>query len=67
MRVSINGKEYELARDSVCCEELLKTVGISKDGLIAEVDGKVFTVTQLSDAVVKDGSKVELIRIMGGG
>jgi len=67
MKFTVNGKEYSLERDTVCCEEMLDKVGISKDGLIAEIDGRVFTVTQFSEAVVKDGSKVELIRIMGGG
>ncbi len=67
MKILINGKEHELNCDVACCDDLLKNIGLSRDGLIAEIDGKVFTVPQFSDAVIKDGSKIELIKIMGGG
>ena len=67
MKILVNGKEHNLNCDTACCNDLLKNIGLSKNGTIAEIDGKVFTVTQFNEAVIKDGSKVELIKIMGGG
>lgn len=67
MKVTINGKEHSIQAESLSCEDLLSKVDIPKDGLIAEVDGRIYTVTQLGSATVRDGSKIELIRIMGGG
>lgn len=67
MRFFVNGEEHNFKHSTLCCEELLEQMGVSKDGLIAEIDGKVFTVTQFKEALIKEGSKIELIRMMGGG
>lgn len=67
MRCFVNGVEHDFEHATLCCEALLEHIGVPKDGLIAEIDGKVFTVTQFKEAVIKDGSKVEFIRMMGGG
>ncbi len=67
MKITINDKEYLFEDNELQLVSILKKLDVSQAGLIAEVDGKVFNNNELNDAVVKDGSKVELIKIFGGG
>lgn len=67
MKITVNDKQYDLNRTEMTCSELLSNIKIDTTGLIVELDGKIYTAQQFNDAVVKDGSKLELIRIMGGG
>ena len=68
MNVYINGELRTLSVGPlVDCETLLNNIGLDKNGLVAEIDGKVYTVDKFSTAMIKDGSRVELIRIVGGG
>lgn len=67
MKIIINDKEYIFEDNELQLVSVLKKLDVNQAGLIAEVDGKVFNNNELKDAVVKDGSKVELIKIFGGG
>ena len=67
MKILINDKEYLFEEVELKLVNLLKKLEVNQAGLIAEVDGKVFNNSELGEAVVKDGSKVELIKIFGGG
>ena len=67
MKILINDKEYLFDEVELKLVNLLKKLEVNQAGLIAEVDGKVFNNSELGEAVVKDGSKVELIKIFGGG
>jgi thiamine biosynthesis protein ThiS len=67
VKITINDKEYLFEDNELQLVSILKKLDVSQAGLIAEVDGKVFNNNELNDAVVKDGSKVELIKIFGGG
>lgn len=67
MKIFINDKEYLFEDTELKLVNLLKKLEVNQAGLIAEVDGKVFNNNELNEAVVKDGSKIELIKIFGGG
>jgi len=67
MKIFINDKEYVFEDTELKLINILKKLDVNQAGLIAEVDGKVFNNNELSDVVVKDGSKVELIKVFGGG
>ncbi len=68
MNIYINGELKTLnVGTELDCESLLKNIGLDKNGLVAEIDGKVYTVDKFSTAIIKEGSHVELIRIVGGG
>ena len=67
MKVVINDKEYMFDEGEMNLLNMLKKLDVNTSGLIAEVDGKVFNNNELENAVVKDGSNVELIKIFGGG
>jgi thiamine biosynthesis protein ThiS len=67
VRVFINDEEYFFDDDEMALTNMLKKLDVSTSGLIAEIDGKVFNNNELDKGVVKDGSKVELIKVFGGG
>jgi len=67
MKIVINDAEYIFEDTELKLVNILKKLDVNQAGLIAEVDGKVFNNNELTEAVVKDGSKVELIKIFGGG
>ena len=67
MKISINDEEYCFEDTELNLVHVLKKLDVNQSGLIAEVDGKVFNNSELGDAVVKDGSKIELIKVFGGG
>jgi len=68
MKVFINDGEYFFDDASeIKLIDMLKRLEVSTSGLIAEIDGKVFNNSELAEGVVKDGSKVELIKVFGGG
>ena len=67
MKVFINDEEYIFDDDELILLNMLKKLGVKTSGLIAEIDGKVFNNNELDKGVVKDGSKVELIKVFGGG
>jgi thiamine biosynthesis protein ThiS len=68
MKIFINDEEYLFDDSSeMKLTHMLKKLDVNSAGLIAEVDGKVFNNNELEEAVVKDGSKVELIKVFGGG
>jgi thiamine biosynthesis protein ThiS len=47
--------------------DLLEELNMPKIGLVAELDGEIIPNDKLSSKDIKDGSKIELIRIVGGG
>ncbi len=67
MKVLINDKEYIFDDEELLLTKMLKKLEVNTAGLIAEIDGKVFNNNELEEGVVKDGSKVELIKVFGGG
>lgn len=67
MKVFINDKEYIFDDEELLLTKMLKKLEVNTAGLIAEIDGKVFNNEELKNGVVKDGSKVELIKVFGGG
>ncbi|MCX6112469.1 MAG: sulfur carrier protein ThiS [Proteobacteria bacterium] len=67
MRIYLNEKEYVFDETNLTINDLLKKLNMSCMGVVAEVDGDVFNSKNFSNATIKDGSKIELIRIVGGG
>jgi len=67
VKIFINDEEYCFEDTELKLINVLKKLDVNQSGIIAEVDGKVFNNNELGDAIVKDGSKIELIKIFGGG
>lgn len=67
MKVFINDKEHSFDVNELEVSALLKELGIKPDGLVIELDNNVLTFNDFNTNLVKDGSRLELIRIFGGG
>jgi len=67
MKVIINDKEHVFDLKELALIDMLNKVNMKPTGLIVELDGMILKSNEFTDAVVKDGSRVELIRIVGGG
>ncbi|MEI6092211.1 MAG: sulfur carrier protein ThiS [bacterium] len=67
MKIFVNGNEHELEGSSITVEDVIKTVNMPSMGLVAELDGEIISNKDFSKSLIKDNSKLELIRIVGGG
>jgi len=67
MKVLVNDKEHLLEASSMTITELLEKLNIPSIGLVADLDGQIINNAELSSKNISDGSKIELIRIVGGG
>lgn len=66
MTVIVNGAPRELPDDSTI-SDLLKRLELDRDGIAVAVDLQVVPRTQHAHTRLRDGSKVEVIRAVGGG
>ena len=67
MKIYVNEKEHIFNESDLTVSDLLKKLNMSCVGVVAEVDGAVFSSDDFSNKMIKDGSRIELIRIVGGG
>ena len=67
MKVCVNGEQYSLNGSDITVEEVLKQIKMSSVGVVAELDGEIISGKDFSKSLIKENSKLELIRIVGGG
>jgi thiamine biosynthesis protein ThiS len=66
MKISINGKETEtVAGTSV--QALMDILSIKLDSAAVELNQEIVTRDKRASTTLKDGDKLEVIRIIGGG
>ena len=66
MKVTVNGKEREF-EDSTTLSEMLKRLDLDVTGMIIEKNLEVMSRSEYNNIILKDGDKVELIRLVAGG
>ena len=64
--VQINGKRQELT-GSLSLDALLEHLRIALDATAIAVNDEVIPRSQLSDTIINDGDRIEVIRAVGGG
>jgi sulfur carrier protein len=64
--VTINGNARRLDQEATI-EELLKKLGIPKEGAAIAVNGAVVPRSKHSEHMIADGDRLEIIRAVGGG
>lgn len=67
MKIYVNGMEYSLNGSDITVEDVLKQINMPSVGVVAELDGEIISNKDFSKNLIKDNSKLELIRIVGGG
>jgi len=68
MKVTVNGKEEGLPKESLTVTELLKEMKVEMPDMVSvELNGKFLERTEYDATQVKEGDKVEFLYFMGGG
>ncbi|MEI6079926.1 MAG: sulfur carrier protein ThiS [bacterium] len=67
MKIYVNDKEHSFDCAGLTINDLLQKLNMSCTGVVAELDGDVLNSKDFSNRSLSDGSKIELIRIVGGG
>lgn len=66
MKVRINGEERDVEA-GLTVGELLSALGIKLIGVAVEVNKEIVPKRNLSEAALKEGDSVEIVRMVGGG
>ncbi len=66
MRIMVNGEPRE-ARGGWTLLELLRAMGVEKDRIAVELNGRVVRARELDAVALKERDRVEIVRFVGGG
>ena len=66
MRISVNGKELEVA-DGLSVEGLLAHLGVTREYTAVAVNREVTPKSAYAATTLREGDRVEIVRPMGGG
>ncbi len=68
MKIFINDKEKDFTEiKQISVEELLKSLNIQKEGIAVCVNGDIIRKVNFHSFLIKDGDRVEIITMVGGG
>lgn len=65
MTIQLNGAMKEVSSSTVTA--LVAELGLHAETLLIEYDGKALLRSEWASAVIRDGSRIELLRIAAGG
>ena len=66
MNITCNGEQKAVDND-ISLNDLVLSLELNPQSLVAEVNGKISEQPQFSDKKPQDGDHIELIRFVGGG
>lgn len=66
VKIMLNGKEREIARDATVLD-ILNELDIKSIGIAIELNLEIVSKSKFAETVLKDGDKVEIVRMVGGG
>lgn len=66
MELIING-ERRLVADGLTAAQLLAQCAVKPEGVVVEINLAIVKRAQLPQALLKDGDRVEIVRLVGGG
>jgi len=66
MNITCNGEQKAVDND-ISLNDLVLSLELNPQSLVAEVNGKIIEQPQFSDKKLQDGDRIELIRFVGGG
>ncbi len=67
IRITVNDREFIFESDSFSVSELLSRLNIPEEGIAVCVNGDIVRKRNFSDFVIKEGDKVDIITMVGGG
>jgi len=66
LHILCNGNSHPIA-EGTHLESLLRSLDLSPDSVVAEINKKIIQPDQYDQLLLNDGDQVELIRFVGGG
>lgn len=66
MNIILNGKPY-IIENSNNLLNILKTLDINPQNLIAEVNGEIVTAKEFENKIINENDVIELVKFVGGG
>ncbi len=69
MKIKVNGKEknIELENEKVLLSSTLKLLGYSQNNVVVELNSIIINSTKWENEILKEGDKLEIVSIVGGG
>ena len=69
MKIKVNGKEknIELEKEKALLSSTLKCLGYKSNTIVVEVNNLIINSTKWEDEVLKEGDRLEIVSIVGGG
>ncbi len=66
MNIILNGKPYVIENSNNLLN-ILKTLDINLQNLIAEVNGEIVTAKEFENKIINENDVIELVKFVGGG
>lgn len=66
MNIILNGKPYVIENSNNLLN-ILKTLDINPQNLIAEVNGEIITAKEFENKIINENDVIELVKFVGGG
>ena len=69
MQIKVNGKEkkIEIENDKALLSTILELLGYKPNTIVVEVNDLIINSTKWEDEILKDGDRLEIVSIVGGG
>ena len=69
MKISVNGKEkkIELENEKALLSSTLELLGYKKNTVVVEVNDLIINSKKWESEILKEGDKLEIVSIVGGG
>ena len=68
MKIKVNGEERLIqSNKSISLNETIRLLGYSSNTVVVEVNKRIINSTEWEDLYIKNGDKLEIVSIVGGG
>ena len=67
MKLIVNEKESIFEKSELTIDELLQKLNIEKNGIAVVVNGDIIRKVRFAEYKLKDGDRVDIITMVGGG
>ena len=69
MKIRVNGKEkkIELENEKALLSSTLKFLGYKQNTIVVEVNNLIINSKKWNDKIIKEGDRLEIVSIVGGG
>lgn len=66
MRIRVNGKEMDIEKE-ITLSDLLERLDIVPKGIAVEVNREIVPKSLYRERLIKEGDRIEIVRMVGGG